>query len=400
MRVLMHVRPDWRAHPGGDVVQLQRWAFWLQEQGVQVFLSDEAEPDLRGIDLVHLHNAGRAYALHDTLEHCRRWRVPTALTTLYWPEEEFERHGRPGLSGWLFGLLPTGMRERLKSALRWKRQPGDRSALWREFWKGRRNLLRQVVGMAHGLIAVNSAEVEALKQLLPEAPVIHVVPSGVDAYYWSEDPNLWRREEQGLESRAEESAAVSTPVKKEFDRPQPVSRKGVLCVGRFDPQKGQHRLIQALADLEIPLTLVGPDNPNYRGYRRQCQKMAYGNVTILPPQPRQELRRLYLRAAVHAQASWSELSSLSALEAAACGANIVTTKRGGMQDYFGARAWYADPGDSRDIRHAIAAALTMPPALELSQLVRQRFTWKQSTTTLRQAYELILAQRKASRWAA
>ena len=400
MRILMHIRPDWREHPGGDVVQLQRWAFWLGEQGVRVYLSDEVEPDLRGMDLVHLHNAGRAYALHATLTHCRQRRVPTVLTTLYWPEEEFERYGRPGLAGWLFGILPSSLRERFKSALRWKRQPGDRSALWREFWKGRRNTLREVVRMPHGLIAVNSAEVDALKQLLPETPVVHIVPSGVDAFYWSEDVDLWRRERQWLHTDGSVTLPdTASPMEMSLDA-QPAPRTGVLCVGRFDPHKGQHRLIQAMAGMSAPLTLVGPNNPNYPAYRKKCLKLASKRVTILPPQSQEALRRLYRQAFVHAQASWSELSSLSALEAAACGAHIVTTRRGGMQDYFGPRAWYVDPNDTRDLRQAIAQALTTPTGPELAQHVHQRYSWKQSAATLRKVYELILTQQKASRWAA
>jgi glycosyltransferase involved in cell wall biosynthesis len=400
MRILMHIRPDWREHPGGDVVQLQRWAFWLQEFGVQVILSAEEQPDLHGIDLVHLHNVGRAYSLLATLEHCHRRRVPTVLTTLYWPEEDFERFGRPGLTGWLFGLLPSSLRERLKSALRWKRQPGQRSGLWREFWQGRRNLLRHVVQLAHGLIAVSTMEVEALKQLLPEAPVIYVVPSGVDAFYWSDDPQLWRREQQWLHPDGTVTLPAPPSAEELQQASRPVLRRGVLCVGRFDPQKGQHRLIRALKPLDIPLTLVGPDNPNYPGYRRYCQKQAYSRVTILPPQSQAELCWLYRSATVHAQASWSELSSLSALEAACCGAHIVTTKRGGMQDYFGPLAWYADPGNDRDLRHAVAQALAEPQTADLSRHVRSRFTWRQSATTLRQVYELVLAHQKLARHAA
>src|SRR5262245_65964995 len=109
MRILMHTRPDWREHPGGDVVQLRRWAFWLRRAGVEVILSAEREPDLTGVDLVHLNNAARAATLAPTLEYCRRRGVPTALTTLYWPDDEYERYGRPGLSGMVFALLTVAV---------------------------------------------------------------------------------------------------------------------------------------------------------------------------------------------------------------------------------------------------------------------------------------------------
>lgn len=110
MHVLMHVRPDWREHPGGDVVQARRWAYWLRRRGLQVTVSDSAVPDLRGIDLVHCHNLSRAYVLWPTVAACRSAGVPVALTPLYWPVEEFEKHGRPGLAGATSRLLPASLR--------------------------------------------------------------------------------------------------------------------------------------------------------------------------------------------------------------------------------------------------------------------------------------------------
>ena len=116
MRILMHLRPDWESLPGGDLVQLQRWAVWLQELGLDVEVSDAPQPDLRGVDLVHFHNLGRAFAHWDVLKHCRRAGVPTVLTPLYWPTDEYERLGRPGWQGLVSRFLPAGWRERLKTA--------------------------------------------------------------------------------------------------------------------------------------------------------------------------------------------------------------------------------------------------------------------------------------------
>ncbi len=40
MRILMHTRPDWKELPGGDYVQLQRWAYWLRTMGLRVEVND------------------------------------------------------------------------------------------------------------------------------------------------------------------------------------------------------------------------------------------------------------------------------------------------------------------------------------------------------------------------
>jgi glycosyltransferase involved in cell wall biosynthesis len=238
--------------------------------------------------------------------------------------------------------------------------------------------MARVMRQADVLIAVAPAEAEALRQFLPDVPPVAVVPSGVDAFYWSDDRGLWGRE-QGRPLTPDDE-----------DRRDEEPRCGVLCVGRFDPQKGQHRLIRAVAPLGVPLTLLGATNPNYPRYRRLCQRLAGPGVTLLPPLPYATLRRLYRRSHVHAQCSWYELSSLSALEAAACGANVVTTTRGGMRDYFGDLAWYADPGDDEGLRAAVQSALATPPRADLARHVRQHFRWEQSASLLLQVYQRLL----------
>jgi glycosyltransferase involved in cell wall biosynthesis len=377
----MHTRPDWRELPGGDHVQLQRWAVWLRHLGLRVEISDAASPDLKGIDLVHLNNLGRAFALWPTVVHCRRAGVPTLLTTLYWPVAEFDRQGRPGWAGRLLGALPQGLRDRAKAAVRWARQPGRRSGLAWEMWLGTRGLARRVAAAVDGLIAVSRAEVGELRRLLPDAPPIHVVPSGVDAFYWSDDPGLWSLEQgHAVPPRAADPTA---------------SRQGILCVARFDPQKGQHRLIEALRPLGVPLTLVGADNPNYPGYRALCQQLAGPRVTILGRQDQGRLKWLFQHCQIHALCSWYELSGLSALEAGACGARVVTTGRGGMRDYCEELAWYADPADLDSIRAAVSGALQARATPDLAGHVRRRFTWEQSARQLCQVYEATLAGRAA-----
>jgi glycosyltransferase involved in cell wall biosynthesis len=208
-----------------------------------------------------------------------------------------------------------------------------------------------------------------------------VVPSGVDALYWSDDRDLWAREQgvSGIENPSEPPASSR--------------REGILCVSRFDPQKGQHRLIEALRPLCVPLTLVGSDNPNYPGYRALCRKRAGPETTILPRQSLGRLRNLFHSCRVHALVSWYELSGLSALEAGACGARVVTTNRGGMRDYCGDLAWYANPAELVDIRRAVEQALSVPQTPNLADRVRSYFTWEHSARSLHQVYIRVLANR-------
>jgi glycosyltransferase involved in cell wall biosynthesis len=375
MRILMHERADGAAHPGGDLVQLRRWAFWLRRAGHEVLTSTDELPELAGVDLVHLNNASRAAALLPTARHCRRHGVPTLLTTLYWPAADFERRGRPGFAGWCAGRLPDGLRNRLKSGLRWWRQPC--AAHWRELWLGTPRVLRELLAEVSALAAVCAAEARWLRPLTSRP--IFQVPSGVDQLFAVGDSDLARAEQGRPQTGA-------------LDEEPAPERHGVLCVGRFDPQKGQHRLLAALAGLEVPVTLVGATNPNYPHYRAWCAASAGAQVRILPPQPVEELRRLYRSCQVHAQASWYELSSLSALEAAACGAHVVTTNAGGMAEYLGEAAWYTAPGDLAGLRSAVLAALATPPRPTLAERMRQHFTWEQSTRRLLAVYEQVAGQ--------
>lgn len=383
----MHHRADGQSHPGGDLVQLRRWSFWLRRAGHDVVVNSDVEPDLRGIDLVHLNNACRAAALLPTARHCRRFGVPTLLTPLYWPADDFERHGRPGLAGWCLGRLPNSVRDRLKSGLRWWRQPS--AAHWRELCLGMPRVLRELLQEVSALAAVCAAEAQGLRPL-SSAPV-YLVPSGVDLVFTGGDPEL-ARAEQGDAVMPQESASPLLAEDASVTTRSEASRHGVLCVGRFDPHKGQHRLLRALAGVNVPITLVGATNPNYPSYRSYCAALAGPNVRILPPQPVAHLRMLYQTCLVHAQASWSELSSLSALEAAACGAHIVTTRVGGMPEYLGSFAWYTNPRVIAELRSAVLTALATPPRPDLAERIRRHFTWEQSTQQLLRVYELLLCQ--------
>ncbi len=393
MRVLMHIRPDWRELPGGDFVQLQRWTVWLRARGIDVTVSDAAEPELAGIDLVHFHNLGRAYALLPTLRHCRGKGVPAVLTPLYWPTTEYENHGRPGLVGQLFRWLPGGVRDRVKAAIRSIHSPGQRLALLREAVVGAAGIARRFLNGFQALIANSRAEADALRILAPAAPPIHVVHSGVDASYWSEDRDLWIREQEVSFGHNPTPSSTIPKLTVEDSDPNP-RRIGVLCVARFDPQKAQHRLIKALAPLGLSLTLAGPDNPNYPRYRAYCQKIAATNVTFLSRQDQHQLKALYRRCQVHALCSWYETTGLTGLEAGCCGGRVVMTVRGGTREYGGDRAWYADPADLDSIRQTVEEALKASATPDLRGRVRERFTWERSAAALREVYRHVLGKRE------
>ncbi len=389
MRILMLLRPDWRDLPGGDVVQLQRWAVWIQELGHDVEVSDEEHPDLRGVDLVHFHNLSRASTLHATLEYCRKAGVPAVLTPLYWPTDEYDCLGRPGWHGLAASLLPTNLRERFKAALKARQRGGS---LWRSLMTDVFEVSRRFLVGFDALIANSLAEVDALHRLMPSLPPTCIVPSGVDAFYWSEDRSLWALEGDWLLPDGSRLRTFADG----FETAPPVPdshREGVLCVARFDPQKAQHRLIQALKPLKVPLTLVGSDNPNYPDYRNYCRRLAGPDVRILSRVSPARLKELYQSCRVHVLASWYETTGLTALEAGCCGARSVVTSRGGTREYSDDLAWYCHPSDPRSVRRAVEQALEAAATPDLLGRVRRSFTWEHSARSLVRIYEAVVAGR-------
>jgi glycosyltransferase involved in cell wall biosynthesis len=288
-----------------------------------------------------------------------------------------------------------------------------------EVLRGTNALARRFLSAFDGLIVNSGAEADAIARLVAprleqpwqsslvprEQPwhslTTQVVHSGVDAYYWCEDRDVWKRERRVLipGTRMETSEEADEPPTS-VERPDGEGRTGILCVARFDPQKGQHRLLRALEGIAVPVTLLGPDNPNYPGYRAWCRRLADPHVTILPRQSQQRLKQLYWSCRVHALCSWYETTGLTGLEAGCCGARVVMTDRGGTRDYGGDLAWYADPADLRSIRHAVEQALAAVETPDLAGHVRRHFTWETSARRLLEAYENVLAQPKRASLAA
>jgi glycosyltransferase involved in cell wall biosynthesis len=393
MKILMHLRSDWRDLPGGDVVQLQRWTVWLLELGHDVEVSDAELPDLRGVDIVHFHHLGRAALLEPTLEHCRRAGVATVLTPLYWPTQEYDTLGRPGLTGWVAAVLPRPWRELARQAGQaWRH---GRLSVWRLLRQGgQRQILRFLSGF-DALVANSLAEVDALHQILPILPPTCIVPSGVDAFYWSDQRSLWALEGDWL---LPDGSRLRCDLE-DYKAPPPVpdeERHGVLCVARFDPQKAQHLLLAALEPLQVPVTLVGGDNPHHPDYRAYCRRLAWPGVRILSRVKPGVLKELYQTCRVHVLASWYETTGLTALEAGCCGARSVITSRGGTREYAGDLAWYCHPSDPASIRRAVEAALHAPQTPDLLGRVQKNFTWELSTRRLLSVYRSVLEGRPAS----
>jgi glycosyltransferase involved in cell wall biosynthesis len=86
MRVLLQNRPRNLPWKGGDQVQEDATAQWLEALGVEVHRSADLDPDLSGYDVVHLFNLIGDWTLHQ-FRNARRHGAPVVVSTIYNPHQ-------------------------------------------------------------------------------------------------------------------------------------------------------------------------------------------------------------------------------------------------------------------------------------------------------------------------
>lgn len=366
MRVLWLTRRNLTRHPGGDTTQILNTAAALRRRGVQVELYEAVPANLAGFDCAHLFHLDRVW---ENLPHARRLRaagLPYVLSTIWWPGDEFDCHGRSGFQGLLARSFGTRVYENLRLLQRSTLDALERGGLPATLWRFRR-AVREVLVHCAALLPNSRAEQQQIERHFGTRRPAVVVPNAADT---------------GLYGRPRASAGVQ--------------RAGVLCVGRIEPRKNQLALIEALRDTGIPLTLVGAAGRFSRKYLRECLRAAGPNVTFSPARPPRELKEIYGHARVHACVSWYETPGLASLEAALCGCALVVTPGGCTREYFDQNAEYARPDDPASIRAAVETALRTEPSPRLAERIARDFTWDAAAAQTESAYTLACTRTSAT----
>jgi glycosyltransferase involved in cell wall biosynthesis len=373
LRALWVVRDDLTAHPGGDTTQILKTADAIRRLGVTVEMADCRRCEPSGFDVVHLFHLDRLWEHRRPARLARAAGVPIALSTIWWPADEFDRGGRTGCQGWLARTFGSSAYRTLRLVQRSAMEAlrggplfsGDAWAI--RFSRSARRLVEQ----AAVLLPNSLAEQHAIEATLGVQRPTVVVPNAVDAEMFAP------------------SAAAGGEV-----------RGGVLCIGRIEPRKNQLALIEALGPTDTPLTLVGQAGRYSRRYAERCRAAAGPNVKFLPQVPPVELGALYRAARVHACPSWYETPGLASLEAGLCGCRLVVTPGGCTREYFGDEAHYCAPNDPASIRAAIEAALAAPPSGALARRVAAEFTWQRAAERTLEGYRIAVAQHRPGEFAA
>jgi D-inositol-3-phosphate glycosyltransferase len=178
---------------------------------------------------------------------------------------------------------------------------------------------RGLAETCHAIVVTSRREKNNLVHLCPADPArVRVVPCGVDTRRFRPlDPAAGRKRLGAL-----------------------AGERVVLYVGRFAPEKGVDRLLQAFAQLRtdrpVRLAVVGgdgPADPQVGRMRRLAGELGLdGCVTFTGRVDHAELPHLYSAADVLAVPSAYESFGMVALEALACGTPVAATPVGAMDE--------------------------------------------------------------------
>lgn len=356
MKVLFIVRSTLLTNRGGDTVQVQQTAAWLNKLNVDttIRLSNESI-DYKPYDLLHFFNITRPA---DMLIHIKASGKPFVISPIFVDYLEYDRLIRTGFSGLLFRLLPFGMSEYVKVIAR--SLFGSEKIVSKEYLvRGHQPSIQKILKNARLLLPNSTNEYNRLFAAYGIEKNYTVIPNAVDDIF------------------------ISNAADSERD---PLL---VICVGRIEGLKNQLNLIKALNTTSYKLLLIGNAASNQPGYYQLCRKTAGENIRFLPFMPQEELVSWYRKAAIHVLPSWFETTGLSSLEAAAMGCKIVITNKGDTREYFGDDAVYCDPSSPETILHAIQSA-AIKDTSRLQQKISDQFTWRETARKTADAYQSIV----------
>ncbi|MGB3621801.1 glycosyltransferase [Ketobacter sp. MCCC 1A13808] len=166
----------------------------------------------------------------------------------------------------------------------------------------------------------------------------------------------------------------------------------ILCVGNIETRKNQRALLEASKLVNIPVILVG--NIRDAEYFKKLELDFDGGFRYIGVIEHDSdlLKSAYAACDVFALPSLLETPGLAALEAAACGANIVITQEGCTREYFGDMALYVDPKNVDDI--ALKLGLSMKRSTPGAAESVLRYSWDSTALELEAAYQRAIASKK------
>ncbi|TNC20822.1 glycosyltransferase family 4 protein [Amycolatopsis alkalitolerans] len=208
-----------------------------------------------------------------------------------------------------------------------------------------RAMIRRAARRARGLVVPTRAVAEDLRRWVPVRVPVHVAGHGV-------------------------APALATGV----DVPDLPGRY-VLAVGTLEPRKGVDVLLDAMAELDVPLVLVG--QPGWGGVSVRRDGV---DVRVLGRLPDAELATVLRQAGVLAAPSLAEGFGLPVLEALAAGVPVVHSDAPALVEVAGGAGVCVPRGDAKALAAALREVLSSPrPELVAAGRARAaEFSWERA----------------------
>lgn len=363
MKVLFQTRKTLFSAPGGDTTQLLKTKEYLEKMGVEVDITLELEPDVSKYDLVHVFNLMRPQELYLQVRNAKRQGKKIALSTIYGPYVEFEKKARRGPLKYISKVLTMNQIDYCKVFAR--------AFLNREFSKGtliyllngHGRLQKKIVNMVDVFLPNSHSEMKRVVDDFSLNDYKYVsVPNAVDIAKFDYD-------------------------KTDIDPDIQEYKDCILCVARIEGRKNQLNIIKACKGLPYQLVFIGKAGPNSGKYYHDCLAED-GNTHFLGQIEHEKLPQYYKVAKVHVLPSWMETPGLSSLEAAIMRTNIVVTKKGDPEDYFGDMAYYCEPDDIESMRKAIIDAYEAEFKEALRQKILNCYKWEDTARETLKGYKM------------
>ncbi|MEG0773167.1 glycosyltransferase [Clostridium sp.] len=325
MKVLLCARGDYLKNTAGDTTILLKMYDYLKVLGVEVDIacSDE-DYDYASYDIIHLFDIKSIFDTYKHFKAAYNLKCKIVISPLYFDMSNFYNH--------------------IKDM--------DRLKLWNSCKIYREEMLSK----SKLIICSSHYEKKALSKDFNFRGKCKVIHNGIDLEY--EDIPLYNfKERYNLNNY-------------------------VLSVGRICNSKNQLLLSKVCKELELTLVLIGPITE--KKYLRKC--LEYDNVKYLGFMDDYNVYNAYKFARVYAIPSFVEVTTLSSLEAAASGCNIVVTEEGASKEYFKDMGIYCNPYDELCVKEAIMKGYEKRKDNNLKDYIAANFTWKKAIEDIYNSY--------------
>ncbi|OGC58101.1 hypothetical protein A3A70_00275 [candidate division WWE3 bacterium RIFCSPLOWO2_01_FULL_42_11] len=378
MKVLIAIRHDAYDTYGGDVLHAEKVSRGLKDLGVKVTLTIDSQPNLEGVDILHVFNLDWIIDSSQQVKTGIDAGIPVVLTPIHHSFVEldaYEAQTEFGFNGIVSKIFPHhAQREILKNIYRSVIQMDTKK------WAG--TLKQLFVGINHeyldtlekATIILPNTELE-LKALEVDFGFIgnsEIVPAGVDPSFSKGDKSWFSK--------------TYPEISKDL------GEKFILSVGRIELRKNQLRLLHAARLADLPILLVGSFNPHHKSYANAIRHELELNPRAhhIEKIEHINLPSVYKAAGIHALVSFAETTGLVSLEGSLADCVIVSSSWGFGREYLGNQAIYIEPDDVESIKAGLLKAWESRPSKELKEKVLEKYTWENVCQKTLTVYEDLL----------